>query len=87
MICIFLTLVFILSLTIWLQNSNNNKEINTFNYEELAFSDDVLINSLLVEDSELDSFTEATLFTEILVKVELSEQKMDNLILNSNLIR
>ena len=77
------SLVFILSLSVWLQNSNNQDNFNTINIESLVFDDDVLINSLLIEDNEVDAFADATLFNEVLVKVELSEQKMDNLILNS----
>lgn len=77
------SLVFILSLTVWLQNANNTNTINEVNLEGIAFHDDVLINSLLVEDSELDAFADATLFHEVVVKAEISEQKMDNLILNS----
>jgi hypothetical protein len=80
------SLVFILSLTIWLQNSNSTSVLNKTNFEELAFFDDVLIQSLLIEDSEVDAFTDATLFNEVLVKAELSEQKLDNLILNSLII-
>ena len=77
------SLVFILSLSVWLQNSNNQDSFDNINIESLVFDDDVLINSLLIEDSEVNAFADATLFNEVLVKVELSEQKMDNLILNS----
>ncbi|TXD54395.1 MULTISPECIES: hypothetical protein [unclassified Polaribacter] len=77
------SLVFMLSLTVWLQNSNKEDAISAPSFELLAFSDDVLVNSLLIEDSEVDAFTEAILFKEVLVKAELSEQKLDNLILNS----
>ena len=80
------SLVFILSLTVWLQNSNNQDDINNLNIDVLAFQDDVLINSLLIEDSEVDAFTDATLFHEVVVKAELSEQNMDNLILNSLIV-
>lgn len=80
------TLVFILSLTVWLQNSNKTNVIVEPNLQEFAFSDDVLINSLLIEDSEIDAFTDATLFNEVVVKAELTEQKMDNLILNSLIV-
>ncbi|MGK0414191.1 MAG: hypothetical protein ACJA1B_002412 [Polaribacter sp.] len=76
------SLVFIVSLTVWLQNSNSTESRNEVNFEEFAFQDDVLINSLLIEDSEIDAFADATLFSEIIIKVEMSEQKMDNLILN-----
>ena len=80
------SLVFILSLTVWLQNSNNKDDFNTVNVEAYAYQDDILINSLLVDDSELDAFADATLFNEVLVKAELSEQKLDNLILNSLIV-
>jgi hypothetical protein len=77
------SLVFILSLTVWLQNVDKNDDFNTNNFELLSFSDDILINSLLVEDSELEAFAETTLMNEVIIKAELSEQKMDNLFLNS----
>lgn len=77
------SLVFIFSLTIWLQNSNNQDEFNNLNLESIAFQDDVLIESLLIDDSDLDAFTDATLFNEVVVKAELSEQKLDDVILNS----
>ncbi|SDR75695.1 hypothetical protein SAMN05216503_0773 [Polaribacter sp. KT25b] len=73
------SLVFLFALTVWLQNSANNDA----NFELLVFSDDVLLESLLIEDSEIDDFTEATLFNEIVIKAELSEQKLDNLIFNN----
>jgi hypothetical protein len=77
------SLVFIVSLTVWLQNSKNTESFNEVNLEEFAFQDDVLINSLLIEDSEIDAFADAILFSEIFVKVEMYEQKIDNLIFNS----
>ncbi|MFY9242795.1 MAG: hypothetical protein WAO74_07190 [Polaribacter sp.] len=77
------SLIFMLSLSVWLHNSNNSNGINKANFEEFAFSDDVLINSIFIADSEVDAFADATLFNEVVVKAELSEQKMDNLILNS----
>lgn len=77
------SLVFIISLAVWLQNSRSTESFNEVNLEEFAFQDDVLIYSLFIEDSEIDAFADATLFNEIIIKVEMSEQKMDNLILNS----
>ena len=76
------SLVFILSLTIWLQSANS-KDVEETNIEFLSFSDDILINSLLVEDSEMESFADNTLINEIVIKAELSEQKMDDLFINS----
>lgn len=77
------SLVFLFSLTIWLQNSNDQNNFDISNIESIAFADDVLIESLLIEDKDLDAFADATLFNEVLVKAEISEQKMDNLILNT----
>lgn len=75
------SLVFVLGLTIWLQSANNNR-VEELNIELLSFNDDVLINSLFVEDNELDAYANATLMNEVIIKAELSEQKMDNLILD-----
>lgn len=76
-------LVFILSLTVWLQNLNNQNDFNTFNLEFYVLEDDILVESLLVDEAELNAFAEATLFTEVLVKAEVKEQRIDDLILNS----
>ncbi|ARV14983.1 hypothetical protein [Polaribacter sp. SA4-12] len=76
------SLVFILSLTIWLQSADNNN-VDENNIEFLSFSDDNLINSLLIDDSEFEAFADATLINEVLIKAELSEQVMDDLFLNS----
>jgi hypothetical protein len=80
------SLVFILGITIWMQNLNTSKTVNKINFDEVAFSHDVLLESLLVEESEMEAFTNATLFQEVVVKAELSEQKLDNLILNSLIV-
>ena len=49
--------------------------------DSLMFSDTVLIESLLVEEIEVDAFADALLcFDEILVKSELFEQKIENLV-------
>ncbi|WP_159950674.1 hypothetical protein [Polaribacter septentrionalilitoris] len=79
------SLVFILSLTIWLQSSNTSNETQV-QVELLSFNDDVLINSLFVEDDELEAYAKTTLINEVVIKAELSEQKMDDLILDSMIL-
>ena len=74
------SLVFILSLTIWLQKPHEEDILKEVNTDLLMFSDTVLIESLLVEENEVDAFADITLFREILVKSELFEQKIDNLV-------
>lgn len=80
------SLIFILSLTVWLQNSNKRNDFDTIHMESFALEDDVLLESLLVADADLDAFTDATLFKEILVKAEIKEQKIDDLLLNSLIV-
>ena len=80
------SLVFMFGLTIWMQNVDTSTTINENNFEEVAFSNAVLLESLLIDESEMEAFTNATLFNEVVVKAELSEQKLDNLILNSLII-
>lgn len=77
------SLVFMLSLTIWLQNTVKQDNVDSFTIESLAFDEGVLIESLLVADEDVDAFADATLFNEVVVKAELKEQKIDNLILDT----
>lgn len=79
------SLVFVFGLTVWLQNANKNS-IEDDNIAFLSSSDVVLINSLFVEDAALELFADATLINEIIIKVALSEQKMNTLFLNSLLV-
>lgn len=75
------SLVFILSFIFWLQSANN-KDVDENTIEFLSFSDDNLINSLLVNDAEFEAFSDAILINEIVIKAELSEQRIDNLLIN-----
>ncbi|NCT10299.1 MAG: hypothetical protein GW772_09515 [Flavobacteriia bacterium] len=77
------SLILFLGLTIWFQNTHFSQEEKTVDFELLTFSDDILINSLLVDENDIESFSNITLMNEIVLKAELSEQKMDNLFLNS----
>lgn len=76
------SLVFIFGLTVWFQNTNHKDDFSKTNFEMFSFSEDYLINSLFIDDSEFEAFADATLINEIIVKAELSERKMDDLFLN-----
>lgn len=80
------SLVLMISLTIWLQQTSNTKDVDILTTEMLAFTDDVLVESLLVDDANVDAFTANTLFEEVMVKAEIKEQEIDNLILNSLIV-
>ncbi|MDT7832834.1 hypothetical protein RQM59_10620 [Flavobacteriaceae bacterium S356] len=68
----------LVSLTIWFQSSSglDSSELN-----ELA--DDALINSLFVEDTDMEAFTNDILVSEVMVKAEISEQSLENVFMNS----
>ena len=68
----------LLSVTIWFQSSGGleSSELN-----ELA--DDALLNSLFVEDTDMDTFTNDILVSEVMVKAEISEQSLENVFMNS----
>jgi len=74
------SLAFILSLTILLQSLHENETLNETNINVLTFSDAVLLESLLVNENELDAFDDATLFREVMLKPEFFEQKIENLV-------
>ena len=76
------SLIFILSLTVWLQNKNTDV-LKVNNLELFSFSEDVLINSLWVHDADLESYADVIIINEILIKGALFEQKIDDLFLNS----
>jgi hypothetical protein len=77
------SLVLFLGVTIWFQNANFSQKGKTVYFELLTFSEDVLVNSLLIDENEVESFSSITLMNEIVFKAELSEQKIDNLFLDS----
>ena len=77
------SLFFLLALAIWLQFAGEETRLENFNVESIALQDDVLIQSILVDDIDLDVFTDEILFDEVIVKAEQTEEKIDNLIINS----
>ncbi|MAD96691.1 MAG: hypothetical protein CMB99_05115 [Flavobacteriaceae bacterium] len=75
------SVVFLLFFNLWLFNFNGNTTDDS--YDLLMTSENVLINSLLLEDDEVDGYTNELLINEIVIKAELSEQKLDNFFMNS----
>ena len=69
-----------------MQNFNSTETTELTNLESIALQDDVLLESLLVDDTNIDAFTEETLFEEVVVKAEKKAQDIDNLILESIIV-
>jgi len=78
--------VFMMSLTFWLQNRNNKKGVHESYYESLTFSDTYLVESLWVDDGKFDAFADETIYSEIILKSNFFEQKIDNFLFE-NLIK
>jgi len=77
------SLVLLFGLSVWFQNIHQPTKNNTSDFELLTFSDDVLLSAVLLEDDQMDAYSNITLMNEIVIKAELSEQKMDDILLNS----
>ena len=66
---IFLTIIFQF-------NSNDDSEI-------FVASDDVLIESLFVEDNSVNDFLDDVLVSDVVIEAEKSEQELENVLINS----
>ena len=75
-----------MSLTFWFQNRNNKKGVHESYYESLTFSETYLVESLWVDDAKFDAFADETLYSEIILKSDFFEQKIDNFLFE-NLIK
>ena len=83
------SIILLISITFLWQNNTpkNNLEITDIEKIE-AFnmdfsSDEFLVSSLFVEDSEMDQFVDAFLMKEFIVEADISEQKLENIFINS----
>jgi hypothetical protein len=77
------SLVFIIGFAMWFQNRNTTASFSNTNVERHFFTNDNLLNSLLIDDSEFEAFADATLIYEIVIKAERFERKIDQFFLNS----
>lgn len=75
------SLVLLIGLSLWFQYSNN-KTSSQISYFGVADSE-ILVNSLLVNESDIDYFMDNYIMDDILVEVALSEQKLENIFINT----
>lgn len=87
------SLILLIGITIWFQNSNLRKDQQITETEENETrylktpSDAILINSLLVENSEIDYYMDNYIINEIIVEANNSENKLDAILINSFFIK
>lgn len=80
------SVILLIVLGIALKNNTDTKGFDNVQLiENLASADDqdVLINSLLVSDEQMNTFLDNYLFSSVMEQAELEEQEFDNLFLNS----
>ena len=70
-------ILFLVGACLWFQNVSNTHTTQT-KLELLSFNHDILLDALLVDDDQLNSFAEATLINEVVLKAQLLEQELDD---------
>ncbi len=87
------SLLLLIGIAIWFQNSKLKTDIQVTDIEGIEINnldlpfDAVLINSLLVENSEIDRFMDTYIIDEIIVEANISEDKLDAILINSFFIK
>lgn len=83
------SIILALAVTFWMKNdqTKTNNQISTS--EDIKIIDpellegDFLVSSLLVEDSEVDTYLDHYIVNNIIVEAELTEQEFENVFINS----
>ncbi|SEQ12722.1 hypothetical protein SAMN05421824_1234 [Hyunsoonleella jejuensis] len=83
------SIVLAITLTLWMQNKDtvnteqitNTKTIKTINPDIL--NGDFLTSSLLISDSEMNTYLNSYLVTNVIIEAELSQQQLENIFINS----
>lgn len=71
----------LLLFNLWLFNFSNSDTDQ--NFELLTTSENVLLNSLLLDEAQFESYSDHVLINEVVIKAELTEQKLDQFFINS----
>ena len=80
------SLILMIAISIWMRNSISPIETQITDIEASEInisSDDYLVSSLLIDDSEIESFVDAYILDGIFVKTELSEIELEEAFMNS----
>ncbi len=83
------TIALLIGITIWQYDSGSEKENQLTEIETNetinpgTYEGDALISSLLVDDADMEQFTDTYIMNEVVLAAERSEQEMENFIINS----
>ena len=83
------SIVLLISITLLWQNNTTETNLEITDIEKIEVfnmdfpSDEFLVSSLFVEDSEMDQFLDTFIMKEIIVEADISEQRLENIFINS----
>jgi hypothetical protein len=80
------SLILLIGLLFWLQFADPGIKTQLSDIESIDFKfpkEDILISSLFVSDSDMDSFVNEYILNEVVLEAERSEQELENIFLNS----
>lgn len=85
------SIILAIAFTFWIQNNNSNKSNEITNTKFIKtidsnLDDDFLIRSLIVSDSEMETYLDNYLINSIVIEAEISEQQLENIFINSVII-
>lgn len=75
------SLIFIIGMAFWFQFANTETN-NSLTYDAVP-TDEILISSLLVAETDVDIFMDNYIFNDIIIATEYSEQALENILINS----
>jgi len=75
------SLILLIGLSLWFQFSVNPIKTQTTNI--VIPENEILVNSLFIDEENMDDYMDNYILEEIFVEVALSEQKLENIFINS----
>lgn len=81
-----------IALTFYMQNKDVKNTEQITNTEEVKLmntdfnEDNFLVSSLMISDSEMDTYLDSYIINNVVIESELSEQQLENIFINSILI-
>ncbi|CAH8292394.1 hypothetical protein EV196_10331 [Mariniflexile fucanivorans] len=86
------SIVLAMALTLWMKNdiTKNDNQITTTEEKQILNSEfldgDFLITSLMVSDSQMNTYLDSYIINNVVMEAEKDEQQLENIFLNSVLI-
>ena len=86
------SIILAITITFWMQKDNTKNIDQITNTEDVKLLNtnlndgDFLVSSLMISDSEMDTYLDSYIVNNVIIEAELSEQQLENIFINSVLI-